>query len=149
MAFKSWTARGVFGAGLGLALASAAALAPALAQDNPSRSLVITSPSAGTSIADPVTVSFSLADPGAAGSAPPMGQHHHGGQAYLVIDSAAPAAGDAISADPKHIAFPTGQHQLSVNLPAGQHQLQIVLANHENEVSSHIQPSAPITVTVQ
>lgn len=158
MAFKNRAAGSVCGAGpdvalafgltFGLALAVPLAAAPALAQDNPGRVLMITAPKADGSVSDPVTVSFSLGDP-SAGPGAPMGQRHHGGQAYLVINSATPAAGDALSADPRHIAFPAGQHQLSVNLPPGQHQLQIVLANRENEVSSRIQPSAPVTVTVQ
>jgi hypothetical protein len=151
MAFKKWTAMALFGG----ALCLAGPLVPgfAFAQNYPSRTLVIASPAAGASVSSPFTVSIGLADSGsgAAGSGGSAmgGQHHHGGQAYLVIDSPLPAAGDTITADAKHIAFPPGQRQLSVSLPAGQHQLQIVAANHEGEVSSRVQPSTPLTITVQ
>ena len=115
----------------------------------------ITAPATGASVGSPVTVSYSLNFPG---GAPPSGAsaagapgfgHHKPPQAFLVIDSATPAAGSGIQATPSDIAFPTGQTALSVALPPGRHQLQIVFANRKGLVSSHIPPSAPVSISVQ
>jgi hypothetical protein len=145
MAFKKWTAMALLGASLSFAGPLAPSLA--LAQNVPSRSLVIASPAAGASVSSPVTVSIGFAGSGSGSTM--GGQHPHKGQAYLVVDAPTPAAGAAITADAEHIAFPAGQRQLSVSLPAGQHHLQVVAVNHAGDISSRVQPSAPVTITVQ
>jgi hypothetical protein len=128
---------------------------PALAQQWTPPTPSITAPATGASVGSPVTVSYSLNFPG---GAPPSGApaagapgfgHHKPPQAFLVIDSATPAAGSGIQATPSDIAFPTGQTALSVALPPGRHQLQIVFANRKGLVSSHIPPSAPVSISVQ
>jgi hypothetical protein len=151
MVLKNWAAAGFVGVSLCLALPFASGRA--LAQSYSPPAPVIIAPAAGASVSSPLIVSFgpgnqANASAGSGGNPQMGGQHHHGGQAYLVVDQSALAAGDAIAADPQHIAFPPGQHQINVSLAAGPHQLQIVFANHEGEVSSHIPPSAPVTVTV-
>lgn len=145
MAFKKWSAMALFVAGLGLAGMLAPDLAPA--QTNPSKILVISSPVAGASVSSPFTVSISLVAPGGGGGG--MGGQHHHGQAYLVIDAPTPPAGDMITADAAHIAFPPGQRQLTVSLSPGPHHLQIVAANRQGKVTYRVQPSAPMTITVQ
>ena len=123
---------------------------PALAQQWTPPTPSITAPATGASVGSPVTVSYSLNFPGGAppSGAPGLG-HHKPPQAFLVIDSATPAAGSGIQATPSDIAFPTGQTALSVALPPGHHQLQIVFANRKGLVSSHIPPSAPVSISVQ
>lgn len=138
----------LFGAALiGASLAPSAAL-PALAQQYAPPMPVITTPVAGASVASPVTVSYSLGDGGSGQPAWGQGGHHHS-HAWLVIDSATPAAGASLQADADHIAFPEGQFQLSVPLSPGKHQLQIVFINRKGMVSARIQPSAPVSVSVQ
>jgi hypothetical protein len=145
----------------GASLAISSAALPALAQQYTPLAPVITAPSASASVASPVTVSYSLGD-GDYGQQAGGGQggygggwsggsggHHHTPHAYLVIDSATPAAGSSIQADADHIAFPAGQFQLSVPLSPGQHQLQIVFINRKGQVSGHIRPSAPVSISVQ
>ena len=116
----------------------------AQAQQYSSIKPAITAPSAGAAVASPVTVSYSL---GAAGQSP-GGADHHMPHAYLVIDAASPAAGSSIQPDADHVAFPAGQFALSVPLAAGHHQLQIIFVNRKGQVSSHIQPSAPVSISV-
>lgn len=123
---------------------------PALAQQWTPPAPSITAPGPNASVSSPVTVSYSLNFPGGAPPAgAPGGGHHKPPQAFLVIDSATPAAGSNIQATPSDIVFPTGQTALSVALPPGQHQLQIVFANRKGLVSSHIPPSAPVNISVQ
>jgi hypothetical protein len=132
---------------------------PALAQQWTPPTPSITAPGPGASVSSPVTVSYSLAFPGSgqasAGAAPggtgpgSWGGHHKPPQAFLVIDSATPAAGSGIQADATDIAFPVGQTQLSVPLAPGHHQLQIVFVNRKGLVSSHIPPSTPVSISVQ
>ena len=76
------------------------------------------------------------------------GQHHHG-EAVLVIDAATPAAGDMLTADAEHIVFPPGETQLTVSLSPGLHHLQVVAATHKGKVTYKVQPSAPMTITIQ
>jgi len=145
MALKKWTALALFGAGISLAVPLTPG--PALAQTAPARSLVITSPAAGATVPSPVTVSIGLVS-SSGGTAGTGGNHHHG-EAVLVIDVPVPVPGDMITPDADHIVFPPGQTQLTVSLPAGQHHLQIVAATHKGKVTYKVQPSAPLTITVQ
>jgi hypothetical protein len=152
MAFKKRPAVALFGAGLSLALPLAPGLALAqtgptqtsAAQTSPTRTLVISSPAAGASVPGTFTVSISLVPAGGG-----MGGKHPHGEAFLVIDAPTPAAGDMITADAAHVAFPPGEHQISVSLPPGLHHLQIVAANHKGKVTYRVAPSAPMTITVQ
>ncbi len=142
MAFKKWSVLALFGAGFCLAGPLTPGLA--LAQSSPTRTLVIASPVAGASVPSPFVVSITLAPPGGG-----MGGKKHHGQAFLVIDAPIPAAGEMITADAQHIAFPPGQHQMQVSLPPGVHHLQIVAANHQGKVTYRVAPSTPMTVSVQ
>jgi hypothetical protein len=144
MVLKKWPVLAVLGAAFSLAVPLTAG--PALAQTAPTRSLVITSPAAGATVPSPFTVSITLVS--SSGGAAMAGNHHHG-EAVLVIDVPAPVPGDMITPDADHIVFPPGQTQLSVSLPPGQHHLQIVAATHKGKVTYKVQPSAPLTVTVQ
>jgi Domain of unknown function (DUF4399) len=125
---------------------------PALAQQWTPPTPSITAPATGASVSSPVTVSYGLSFPGG-GQAPvgdaPADGHHKPPQAFLVIDSATPAAGSGIQATPDDIAFPTGQTALGIALPPGHHQLQIVFATRKGLVSRHIPPSAPVSISVQ
>jgi hypothetical protein len=153
MAFRNGAVRTLLGSNLALAGMLAPALlasSPALAQPAPSLALQITSPATGASVSNPVTVTVTFVPLGSSGgTAPATPPHHHGGQAYLVVDSPAPAARSIISADSDHIAFPKGQQQLSVTLPAGPHKLLVVAVNHKGKVMPRVQASTPITITVQ
>jgi hypothetical protein len=145
MVLKKWPALALLGAGLSLAVPLT--LAPALAQTAPTRSLVITSPAAGATVPSPFTVSISLVS--SSGGSPAMGGNHHHGEAILVVDAPTPSPGDIITPDADHLVFPPGQTELTVSLPAGTHHLQIVAATHKGKVTYKVQPSAPLTVTVQ
>jgi hypothetical protein len=151
MALRKWAVTMLFGASLGFAGMLAPALlasSPALAQTAPSLMLQITSPATGASVSSPVTVTVSIVPVGGSASTTPA-KPHHGGQVYLVVDLPAPAAHSIVTADAKHIAFPKGQHQLSVTLPAGPHELLAVVVNHKGKVLPRVQASAPVSVTVQ
>jgi hypothetical protein len=143
MAFKTWPAMALFAAGLSVAGPLMPGLA--VAQTAPTRSLVITSPAAGATVSSPFTVAISLVS----SSGSPMGGQHHHGEAILVIDAPTPAAGEMLSADSDHLIFPPGQTELTVSLPPGLHHLQIVAATHKGKVTYKVEPSAPMTVTVQ
>jgi hypothetical protein len=153
MALRKWAVRTLLGSNLALAGILAPALlaaSPALAQTAPSLAMRITSPATGASVSNPVTVTVTIVPvASSAGTAPATPAHHHGGQAYLVVDLPAPAAHSMITADADHIAFPKGQQQLSVTLPAGKHELLVVAVNHKGKVVPRVQASTPITVTVQ
>jgi uncharacterized cupredoxin-like copper-binding protein len=153
MTARKWAIKTVFGASLGLAGMLASGLlasSPALAQAAPSLQMQITSPATGASVSNPVTVTVTFVPlASSAGTTPPTKAHHHGGQAYLVVDSPAPAARSIVTADSDHIAFPKGQQQLSVTLPAGTHKLLVVAVNHKGKVLPRVQASTPITITVQ
>ena len=140
----------------GAAVFLAGAQLPALAQQYAPATPAITAPSAGASVSSPVTVTYSLGDSGSgqmgggSGSGnPSWGAHHRRPHAFLVIDSATPAAGSSIQADADHVAFPKGQFQLSVPLAPGHHQLQVVFVNKQGEVSSRLQSSASVSISVQ
>jgi hypothetical protein len=152
MALRKWAVRTLLGGNLALAGILAPALlasGPALAQAAPSLEMQITSPAAGASVSNPFIVTVTIAPVGSSAGTTPAAPHHHGGQAYLVVDSPAPAARSIITADSDHIAFPKGQQQLSVTLPAGTHELLVVAVNHKGKVLPRIQASAPVTVTVK
>jgi hypothetical protein len=141
MAFKTWSAMALSVAGLSLAGPLTPSLA--VAQTAPIRSLVIASPAAGATVPSPFTVAISLVPAGG------MGSKHPHGEAILVIDAATPAAGDIIMPDADHIVFPPGQTQLTVSLSPGLHHLQVVAATHKGKVTYKVEPSAPMTITVQ
>ncbi len=160
MVVKKSAKAAAIGACFVFAVSFAGAVLPAQAKA-PHVASAITAPSAGASVSSPVTVAYSLSEDASAGgtaapqpsgsswpaTAPQSGPKHLP-QAYLVIDSPAPAAGSAIQADADHVAFPLGQYQLSVPLAAGQHQLQVVFVNRKGIVTRHFLPSAPVSISV-
>ena len=70
--------------------------------------------------------------------------HHH-----LLIDTALPAAGEAIPSNRNHLHFGAGETETMLELPPGQHTLQLLMGD-ENHVP-HTPPvrSKKITITVR
>jgi hypothetical protein len=147
---KTFTQLATFGVMFGVA----AAHLPAQAQQYAAMTPAIIEPAAGATVPSPVTVSYGVspADTGQNSSnavTPPSSGHHRKLHAYLVIDSAVPAAGVTLQPDADHVAFPVGQRDVSVALAPGHHELQIVFVNKAGQVSRHIPPSAPVSISVK
>ncbi len=70
--------------------------------------------------------------------------HHH-----LIIDAAAPAAGESIGKDDNHRHFGGGQTEAEIELSTGVHHLQLVLGDFAHRPHQTPVVSEVITITVK
>ncbi len=102
----------------------------------------------GDVVQSPVRVVFGLYGYGVApaGVDKPKTGHHH-----LLIDTALSEEEQqfAIPADEQHRHFGGGQTEAAIELAPGKHTLQLMLGDYTHVPHLAVQPSAPITITVQ
>ncbi len=106
-------------------------------------SVVFVSPNDGATVANPVTVRMAVAgvllEPASVPAQPLQGH------LQVIIDGAAPAAGQVMPQDATHVDLADGGHV--VTLPAlspGAHTVTAVFAN-----SDHVVPDPPMTATIR
>ncbi len=102
----------------------------------------------GDVVQSPFRVVFGLYGHGVApaGIAKANTGHHH-----LLVDTALSEEelGFAIPGDEQHIHFGGGQTETVLDLPPGSHTLQLMLGDFQHMPHQVVQPSTPITITVQ
>ncbi len=101
----------------------------ALAQDTPAPAgakVYFINLHQGSHVTSPFLVQFGLSG---MGIAPAGVDFENTGHHHLLIDTAAPAKGEAIPMDDAHRHFGKGQTEAMISLPPGQHMLQLVVGD--------------------
>jgi Domain of unknown function (DUF4399) len=155
-------------AGLLIAFSTTFALAQGESKDAP----VIISPTDGSVVRSPVTVTVGFNDasmhaedtkPAIEDATKQMGQmdqrgqmremhgdkQDHGAHLHLIVDSPLPKAGMMVPMDENHIHLMHGETKTVLKLAPGKHTLQLIVGGENHLIGAHALHSKMITITVQ